>query len=267
VSELVTSRIRATAGKLGLPRLAEVLAGHVERADTAKMGYLDFLDLILEEELAVREERRLHHALRASKVPHRKTIDDYDFSCQPELDPRKVRDLASLAFVEGKANAALLGPPGVGKTHLAAALAVAACRAGYSVYFTTLDDMVRQLKAADAFGRLASKLRTYLRPHVLVLDEVGYLPLARDEANLVFQMISKRYEKGTIVLTSNKAFSNGPPVRRDAGQVGGGTGKPPPGRPPVSNPVSRRRTYGTLDSETRPGHRREQAGRPPGRAR
>ena len=153
MSELVTARIRVTAAKLGLPHLTETLTGHVERADAAQMGYLDFLDLILEEELAVREERRLRHALRASKMPHHKTIDEYDFSYQPELDPRKVRDLASLAFVEGKANAALLGPPGVGKTHIAVALAVAACRAGYSVYFTTLDDMVRQLKAADAIGR------------------------------------------------------------------------------------------------------------------
>ena len=140
-------------------------------------------------------------------MPHHKTLDDYDFSYQPELDARKVRDLATLAFVEAKSNAALLGPPGVGKTHIALALAVAACRAGFSVYFTTLDDMVRQLKAADAIGRLATKLRVYLRPHVLVLDEVGYLPLARDEAHLVFQMISKRYEKGSILLTSNKAFS------------------------------------------------------------
>ena len=97
--------------------------------------------------------------------------------------------------------------PGVGKTHIAVALAVAACRAGYAVYFTALDHMVRQLKAADAIGRLASKLRTYLRPRVLVLDEVGYLPLDREEANLVFQMISKRYEKGAMVLTCNKAFS------------------------------------------------------------
>ncbi len=140
-------------------------------------------------------------------MPHHKTLDAYDFAYQPELDPRRVRDLASLAFVEAKANAALLGPPGVGKTHLAVALAVAACRAGFTVYFTTLDDMVRQLKAADAIGRLASKLRTYLRPDVLVVDEVGYLPLDRDESNLVFQMISKRYEKGSIILTSNKAFS------------------------------------------------------------
>jgi DNA replication protein DnaC len=204
---LVTTRIRATAAKLGLPHLAEQLGEFVGRADEAKMGYLDFLDLALEEELAVREERRIRHALRISRMPHHKTLDDYDFSYQPELDARKVRDLATLAFVEAKSNAALLGPPGVGKTHIAVALAVAACRAGFSVYFTTLDDMVRQLKAADAIGRLAAKLRVYLRPHVLVVDEVGYLPLARDEANLVFQMISKRYEKGSILLTSNKAFS------------------------------------------------------------
>jgi DNA replication protein DnaC len=207
LSELVTARIRATATKLGLPHLAEHLGDHLARADTTQMGYLDFLDLVLEEEHAVREERRIRHALRISKMPHHKTLEDYDFAYQPELDARKVRDLATLAFVEAKANAALLGPPGVGKTHIAVALAVAACRAGFSVYFTTLDDMVRQLKAADAIGRLASKLRVYLRPHVLVLDEVGYLPLARDEANLVFQMISKRYEKGSILLTSNKAFS------------------------------------------------------------
>jgi DNA replication protein DnaC len=207
VTELVAARIRATAAKLGLPHLVEALTDHHARAEAASMGYLDFLDLVLEEEHAVREERRLRHSLRISSMPHHKTLEDYDFSFQPELDPRKVRDLATLAFLEAKANVTLLGPPGVGKTHIAVALAVAACRARYSVYFTTLDDMVRQLKAADAIGRLTTKLRTYLRPQVLVLDEVGYQPLARDEANLVFQMISKRYEKGSILLTSNKAFS------------------------------------------------------------
>ena len=110
MSELVTARIRATAARPGLPHLTETLASHVERADAAQMGYLDVLHLILEEELAVREERRLRHALGASKVPQHKTLDDYDFSYQPELDPRKVRDLASLAFAEAKGNVALLGP-------------------------------------------------------------------------------------------------------------------------------------------------------------
>jgi DNA replication protein DnaC len=118
-----------------------------------------------------------------------------------------VMDLVTLSFVEGKANAALLGPPGVGKRHIAVALAVAACRACYSIYFTSLDDMVRNLKAAETAGRLTNKLGTYLRPGVLVVDEVGYQPLERAEANLVFQVISKRYEKGSIILTSNKTFS------------------------------------------------------------
>ncbi|MFE9368140.1 IS21-like element helper ATPase IstB [Streptomyces sp. NPDC006978] len=206
MSELTSTRIRTTAAKLGLPNLAEALNQYVQRADEAKMGYLDLLDLVLSEELAVRDDRRFRNGLRLSKLPHHKTLEDYDFSFQPELDPRKVKDLATLSFVEDKANVALLGPPGVGKTHIAVALAVAACRAGYSIYFTSLDDMVRHLKAAEDQGRLISKLTSYLRPAVLVVDEVGYQPLERAEANLVFQVISKRYEKGSIILTSNKSF-------------------------------------------------------------
>ena len=206
MSELVTNRIHASATKLGLPHLAKTLQELTSRADTESMGYLEFLDLVLEEELAVRDERRFRTGLRLSKLPHHKTLDDYDFSFQPDLDPRKVRDLATLAFVQAKANVAFLGPPGVGKTHIAVALAVAACRAGFTVYFTTLDDMVRHLKAADAISRLNRKLHTYLRPAVLVIDEVGYQPLDRPEANLVFQVISKRYEKGSTLLTSNKGF-------------------------------------------------------------
>ncbi|CAM5599991.1 IS21 family transposase ISChy4 [Streptomyces tendae] len=206
MSELTSIRIRTTAAKLGLPHLAEALNQYVQRADEAKMGYLDLLDLVLSEELAVRDDRRFRNGLRLSKLPHHKTLEDYDFSFQPDLDPRKVKDLATLSFVEDKANVALLGPPGVGKTHIAVALAVAACRAGYSIYFASLDDMVRHLKAAEDQGRLISKLTSYLRPAVLVVDEVGYQPLERAEANLVFQVISKRYEKGSIILTSNKSF-------------------------------------------------------------
>jgi DNA replication protein DnaC len=206
LSELTSTRIRTTAAKLGLPHLAEALNQYIQRADEAQMGYLDLLDLVLAEELAVRDDRRFRNGLRLSKLPHHKTLEDYDFSFQPDLDPRKVKDLATLSFVEDKANVALLGPPGVGKTHIAVALAVAACRAGYSIYFTSLDDMVRHLKAAEDQGRLISKLTSYLRPAVLVVDEVGYQPLERTEANLVFQVISKRYEKGSIILTSNKTF-------------------------------------------------------------
>ena len=148
MSGLTTDRIRDTATKLGLTHLPETITDLVARAEDAKMGYLDFVDLLLEEEIGIREGRRFRNALKLSGLPHHKTLDEFDFAFQPELDARKVRDLATLEFVRAKSNVALLGPPGVGKTMIAVALAVAACQAGFSIYFTTLDDLVRRLRAA-----------------------------------------------------------------------------------------------------------------------
>jgi DNA replication protein DnaC len=206
MSELVSTRIRDAAGRLHLANLAENLETLIDRAEAVTMGYLEFLDLVLEEETGIREGRRFRNALKLSGLPHHKTLDDFDFAFQPDLDARKVKDLATLRFVEARGNVALLGPPGVGKTMLAVGLAIAACQAGFSIYFTTLDDMVRQLTEAEATGRFAKKLQTYLKPAVLVLDEIGYLPLDRAEANMVFQLVSRRYERGSIIATSNKAF-------------------------------------------------------------
>src|SRR3954447_10290428 len=168
----------AAAGRLAAASQREAIealladahaAGTLDRAEADTMGYRDFVDLLLGEELGLREGRRLRTALKLSGLPHHKTLDEFDFAFQPDLDPRKVRDLATLPFLprHGAAtasNVALLGPPGTGKTHIAVALAVAACQAGYSIYFTTLDDCVRQLRAAEAAGRFAKKLQTYLRP-------------------------------------------------------------------------------------------------------
>ncbi|MFK0016278.1 ATP-binding protein [Streptomyces sp. NPDC091027] len=201
---------------------------------------------MLSEELAVRDDRRFRNGLRLSKLPHHETLEDYGFSFQPELDPRKVKDLATFSFVEDKANVALLGSPGVGKTHIAVALAVAACRADYSIYFTSLDDMVRHLKAAEDQGRLISKLTSYLRPSVLVVDEVGYQPLERAQANLVFQVISKRYENHpacTPVVPSGRrggSAHSGPPglqvLYRNALAADGRSWRGPTGSPEALTP-------------------------------
>ena len=207
VSSLTTDRIRETATKLALPHLAETISDLAARAAAAQMGYLDFVDLLLEEELGLREGRRFRNALKLSGLPHHKSLEEFDFTFQPDLEPRKVRDLATLEFVRAKANVALLGPPGVGKTMIAVALAVAACQAGFSIYFTTLDDLVRKLRAAEATGRFNRQLAVFLRPAVLVVDEVGYLPLDRAEANMVFQLVSRRYERGSMIITSNKSFA------------------------------------------------------------
>ena len=207
MGELISERIRRNARELKLYGLADTADELVDRAEAGKLGYREFLDLVLESEVGVLEGRRYASRLKLSGLPHHKTLDEFDISFQPELDPKRLAELRSLRFVQNKVSSLILGPPGVGKTHLAVGLAMEALRAGYLVRYTTLDDVVRELRQADQLGTLRNKLAHYQRPHVLIVDEVGYLRLEHADANRFFQLINRRYTRSSMIITANKRVS------------------------------------------------------------
>lgn len=171
-------------------------------------AYLSFLTSVLEAENQERKRRSEETRIKLSKLPNRKTLEEFDFEFQPSIDQKLIRDLATLAFIARRENVIFLGPPGVGKTHLSVALAMEALRNGLTVYYATLPNLIGDLQKAQLQDRLEKRWKIYLRPHVLVVDEVGYMQLNRSQAELFFRLISKRYETGSISLTSNKYFSS-----------------------------------------------------------
>ena len=204
MSELVMERIAENLTRLRLTRVQEMIAGIAEDAQGKGESHLVFLDRLLQEEVSAKEERRLRTSLKIAGLPFAKTIEEYDFGFHESLDKRSVMSLFDLDFVGKKENVIFLGPPGVGKTHLATALAIKACHAGISIYFTTMADLIGKLKEdAESSGRG----RSYARSALVVVDEVGYMPISRQEAHLFFQFISRRYERTSTIITSNKSFT------------------------------------------------------------
>lgn len=199
---------RESLEALGLVQAAAVLEARLEAASAGEKPYVEFLDDLLGAELEVRRERYLKARTRLAHLPFQKTLAEFDFSFQPSIDERQIKELATLAFVANASNLILLGPPGVGKTHLAVALGLEAIRQGVGVYFVTANNLVQDLRRAHAENRLDRRMRVYLAPKLLIVDEMGYLPLDDVGATMFFQLVTARYERGSILLTSNKSFGD-----------------------------------------------------------
>jgi DNA replication protein DnaC len=192
--------------KLKMDHLEAQLDTVCEQAAERELDYKSFLTQALEAEWQGRYRRGIETRLRQSRFPWVKTLEQFDFDFQPSLDRRQVRELAGLSFVERAHNVVILGPPGVGKTHLAVALGVKAVEAGFTVLFLTLETLMTRLVKAKHENRLERALKQLTYPKVLIIDEVGYLPLSRDEASLFFRLVVRRYERASLIVTSNKSY-------------------------------------------------------------
>lgn len=203
---LIHDRLQETFRQLGWVRIPEILHHHAEEASKHNISYLEFLDKLLQEEMIAKQERYIQTRTRLAHLPFRKTLDQFDFHFQPSIDERRIRDLATLRFVEHQENLVFLGPPGVGKTHLAVALALEAIAKRYTVYFITAHDLVQTLQQAYLSNNIQKKMKVFTKPDLLIIDEIGYRKMEDAAAHFFFQIISERYERGSIILTSNKSY-------------------------------------------------------------
>jgi DNA replication protein DnaC len=206
ISSSKEERLRENLRQLKLQKIAEIFPEYIRQASQAEIGYLDFLEHLVAQEAAFRHERMVKYRIGAAKLPFRKSLSDYDFSHPSRINKQKILDLFDLSFIARQANAVLIGQTGLGKTHLSVALAFAACEANLSVRFTTAIGMVNHLTASLADHTFVHKIKQYTRPRLLVIDELGYLPIDRKGADIIFQVVTSRYEQGSIVLTTNRPF-------------------------------------------------------------
>ncbi len=202
MEQLTYERLQDNLKRLKLFKAVEILDDVATITQSDGSSHLAFLDQLLEEEVAAKDKRRVDTAMKIAGLPMAKTIEEYDFTFHPHLDKKAVMELFDLTFLAKHENVIFLGPPGVGKTHLAIALAIKACYHGFKVYFTTMHTLIAKLKESQAKGK------AYLNSSLVIVDEVGYLPVNNQEAYLFFQFISYRYEKSSTIITSNKSFSD-----------------------------------------------------------
>jgi DNA replication protein DnaC len=207
LAEAPVERIRRHLVSLRMPRALETLDHLVQQIERGQLGSLEAIEALLAEELTIRESRRIKAALQMARLTPVKTLASFDFAFQPSLERNRILALAGLDFIDRHEVVHLIGQSGTGKSHLAIALGVEAVRAGRSVYFAPLADIIDSLARADREGRLRERIRYLCRAQLLIIDEIGYLSVGAGAGNLFFQLVNARYEKGAMILTSNRGFA------------------------------------------------------------
>ena len=205
--EAPIERIRRHLVGLRMPRALETLDQLIEQLERGQLSAIEAIEVLLAEELTVRESRRVKAALQMARLTPIKTLSGFDFSFQPSLDRNRIMALAGLDFIDRHEVVHFIGQSGTGKSHLAAALGVEAVRAGRSVYFVPFADILDSLAKAEREGRLRERIRFFCRTSLMIIDEIGYLTVGSGAGNLFFQLVNARYERGAMILTSNRGFS------------------------------------------------------------
>jgi DNA replication protein DnaC len=206
MNPLTYERLHSNLLFLKLNTIEQILDNCLELAAKDGKNTMEVLDDLFAQERKHREAAAIERRTKFAVFPVRKTLDDFDFEFQPSIDRKVIDDLATLRFVHNAENVVLLGPPGVGKSHLAIALGMESAKAGFSVYFINAGNLIERLKKANREGVLEKKLRDFARYKLLIIDEMGYLPFDEEGAHCFFQLISKRYERSSIIFTSNKSY-------------------------------------------------------------